>query len=83
MGSGDIASPFMTLALDGDELSASRPSRVIPYPLWRVGGPQNWSGVYAEKKNLFPLLRIEPRLLDRPAHNVFALPTELPRQMII
>jgi hypothetical protein len=42
---------FLTLALDGDQMSASRPGRALPlgkdhqYPLdRRLGRPQSWFG---------------------------------------
>jgi hypothetical protein len=64
-GSGGIA------ALDGNEWSASRPSRFTPggespqYPSdRRMGGPHNRSGHYREEKNLAPAGNP-----DRPAHN--------------
>jgi hypothetical protein len=60
-GSGGIAPPFLTSALDGDEWSASRPGRFTlrgncpRYPLdRRLGGPQSRSGHYGEEKNLTP-----------------------------
>jgi hypothetical protein len=52
-GSGDIALPFLTLALDGGEWSASHPGSCIP-----SGRAQ--SGHCGEEKNPLPLLGIEP-----------------------
>jgi hypothetical protein len=58
-GSGGIAPPFLTSAVDGGEWSASRPGRFIArgrsprYPLdRRLGGPQGQSGRCGEEKNL-------------------------------
>jgi hypothetical protein len=58
-GSGGIAPPFLTSALDGADCVASRPCRFIPrgnrnlYPLYRrLGGPKSRSGRYGEEKNL-------------------------------
>jgi hypothetical protein len=34
LGSGGIAPLFLTSALDGGELSASRPRRLTPYTHW-------------------------------------------------
>jgi hypothetical protein len=67
-GSGTVAPPFLTSALDGGEWSASRPCRFTPgerapwYPLdRRLVGPQSCSGRCGEKTNL-ELLGIESRL---------------------
>jgi hypothetical protein len=39
------------------------------YPLCKsVGGPQSWSEHYREEKNIFPILGIEPPLLDHLAY---------------
>jgi hypothetical protein len=61
MWSAGTATPFLTLAADGGELSASRPCRFIPggkkprYPLdKRLGGPQSRFGCCREEKNLSP-----------------------------
>jgi hypothetical protein len=65
MGSGGIATPILTSALDG-EWSASRFGRFIPrgkspwHPLNKgLGGPQSRSGSCGEEKNLLPLQRFE------------------------
>jgi hypothetical protein len=62
-GSGGTPPPFLTLALDGSEWSASYPSHFTPqgncphYPLdRRLGGPLSWSGHCGEKKNLVPAM---------------------------
>jgi hypothetical protein len=36
-----------------------------------------------EKKNILPLLGIEPRLLDRPPSSIVAIPTELSRLYLV
>jgi hypothetical protein len=65
--SGDIVPPFLILALDGGEWSASRPGHFTPgerapNPLdWWLGGPQNRSGRCIVEKNISPLPEIEPR----------------------
>jgi hypothetical protein len=53
VGSGSIAPPFLTSAIDGGERSASRPGRFTSWeraprcPLERgLGGPQSRSGCY-------------------------------------
>jgi hypothetical protein len=59
---------FLISALDGGELSASRPGRFTPkkraslwYPLdRRLGGPQSRSGRGGEEKNPQPPPAIEP-----------------------
>jgi hypothetical protein len=57
-GSGGIAPPVSTSALDGREWSAQRPGRYTPgkyrrYPLdMRLGAPQSRTGRYAEDGNL-------------------------------
>jgi hypothetical protein len=59
-GSGGIAPPFLTSALDGCELSTSHPGCLtpgesIPYPFdKRLGGPQSQSEHGGEMKNLAP-----------------------------
>jgi hypothetical protein len=67
-GNGRMAPPFITLALDGGELSASCPCCFTPgdrasfSPLdRRLSGCQSWSGCYGEEKNLLLLLVIKPR----------------------
>jgi hypothetical protein len=86
-GSGGIAPPFLTSALDGGEWSASRPGRYTPeerapplYPLARrLGGSQSGSGRCEEKKNL-PLLGIE-HLPSSPQPVV--TPSDLSRLIIL
>jgi hypothetical protein len=58
---GVIAPPFVTLALDGGEWSASLPCCFTPqgksprYPLDRsLGGAHSWSGCFGVEKNLGP-----------------------------
>jgi hypothetical protein len=78
-----IAPPFMTPALDGGKLSASRHNRFTPrgkgpqYPMYRrLGGSQSRSRRYGGEKNLLPL----PRIKSRPSSSwAVAIPTELPR----
>jgi hypothetical protein len=63
-GRGDIGSySFLTLAIDGDARSESRPGRPLPrYPLYRrLAGPQSSSVHRRQMKNPLPLPRIEPR----------------------
>jgi hypothetical protein len=55
MGSGSIASPFLTSALDGGELSASHPSRFTPVEIahcthWIRGWVGPTAGLDAGKK---------------------------------
>jgi hypothetical protein len=54
-GGGGIAPPFLTSALDGGDLLASRPGHLTPYYLFykKLG-----SGRCGVEKNLFPLLGI-------------------------
>lgn len=65
MGSGGIAPPFLTFALDGSEWSAV-PMGIEPqYPLDRgLGGPQSQSGHWKKEKFLAPdrdpILAIQP-----------------------
>jgi hypothetical protein len=42
-----------------------------------LGGPQSRFGSCAEKKDLLPLPRIEPRFLIHPSHSLVTMPTEL------
>jgi hypothetical protein len=60
---------FLTLALDGDEWSASQPQGKSPwYPLDRmVGGTQNRSGHGVEERNSQPPPGIEPPII-RPSN---------------
>jgi hypothetical protein len=55
-GSGGIAPPFLTLALDGGQLHASvalPPGKQPPYPLYkRPGGPRAGSDFIEENKSL-------------------------------
>jgi hypothetical protein len=68
-GSGSTAPPFLTLALDADEWSASCPGCFTPgerdpsqYTLnTRLGGSQSWSGWCVVEKNRLPQLGIEPQ----------------------
>jgi hypothetical protein len=72
---------FLTLRLDGVDLSASRPGRFAPeinrlYLLdRRLGEQQNQSGRRGEK--FLPLPGIESRLLGRPAHSLITILTQL------
>jgi hypothetical protein len=80
-GSGSIAPPFLTSALNGGERSASRPCRFLlqkepRYTLDRkLGRPQSRSERCGVDENLLPLPEIEPRLsipypVAVPAHGV-------------
>jgi hypothetical protein len=63
-GSGGIAPPFLTSALDLDEWSASLPGRLTPeerVPGTLLGGLQSWSGRCEIEKDLLSLPGIEPR----------------------
>jgi hypothetical protein len=69
--SGGIAPPFLTLALDGDEWSASRLGRFTPgknpgYPLnRRLNGPQSRCGYCGlEEKSLAPAGNRTPGVLS-------------------
>jgi hypothetical protein len=68
--SGSIDPPFSTSTLDGGVVSFTSwllyPRRKDPqYPFdRRLSGPQNRSGGYGEEKNLLPLPRIKPRVVQ-------------------
>ena len=68
----------MTAAIEGGEWSAARPGRNLPlgktrYPFYRsLGGPQGRSATDGKSR---PHL---DSMLDRPARNSVAIPTELP-----
>jgi hypothetical protein len=49
---GGIAPPFLTLALDEGEQSASYPGC---FTYWLRSGPKRWYGCCGEEKNLLPL----------------------------
>jgi hypothetical protein len=59
--------PFLTLAQDGDEWSASRPGYLtseerVPVPIGQEAGwAQSQSGHCGTEKNLLPMLGIEPQ----------------------
>jgi hypothetical protein len=67
---------FLTSALDGDELSASRPGRFTPprgksrrYPLdRRLDGPQNYI-INILNLNVSPALKVQHRNADNKAKN--------------
>jgi hypothetical protein len=86
MGSGVLAPPFLTTALDGGELSASRPGRFTPkkessepieygavwslVPVWTLWGRENFLSL--------------PAIKPRPSSpQPVAIPTELPRLLRI
>jgi hypothetical protein len=83
-GSGGIAPPFLTSALDGGERSASR---FRPLSLWgttpsrypfvrRISGLQNRSGSSGAEKNLFPYgIRTPTLQLVALRYIDFAIPT--------
>jgi hypothetical protein len=48
----------------------------------KTGWSQSRPGRYVEEKNLFPLLGIEPILLNRPTHRLVAISTELSRLVV-
>jgi hypothetical protein len=72
-GSGDIAPPFLTLALDGGEWLASRPWETAPGTHFIGGlvGPR--AGLDIMEKDLLPLPKIKPRFLSRPACSLVIL----------
>jgi hypothetical protein len=80
MGSGNIAPPILTSALDGGEWSASRsgsftPEENIPDTLLdrRMGVPQDWSECCGEER-ILPL----PGIIPRPSSpKSVVVPTEL------
>jgi hypothetical protein len=65
-----MAASFLTAALDGGEWSASccccfTTIETARFPLYRrLGRPQSRAGLHGEKKNLWPLMRIESQLLS-------------------
>jgi hypothetical protein len=67
------------------EWSASRPAAFYPrrkdprYPVYRMGGPQSWSGHRGLRKNPLPLLGIESRSPGRPVCSQDTILTELPQ----
>lgn len=68
-GSMDLPPPFLTLALDRGEESASClchfTSGGTQSPFYKgLGGLQRWSRCYWEEKNLLPLLGIRPSCSD-------------------
>ena len=71
-----------TSALGGCKWSASRsghfsPRETLHSPLNRIMvKPQNRSGSFGKGKHHFPLPRIEPLLLPRPAHSLVTIQTE-------
>jgi hypothetical protein len=64
---------FLTSALDGDELLATRPGRFTPEERapgthWIIGWVCLRAGLDdVDKRKLLTLLRLEPRALDHPA----------------
>jgi hypothetical protein len=68
-GSGGIAPPFLTSALDGGEWLASRPCPFTPQYILdrRLGGPESRSGRYGEEKNLLFVPGIEIQFLGHQA----------------
>jgi hypothetical protein len=75
---------FLTAALDGCEMSGSRPCRFIPgetipttHCVRGLDVPQSRLRRYGEEKNVFPLSVSEPLLLGRPTRGLVAVPTEL------
>jgi hypothetical protein len=58
MGSGGIAPPFLTSAVDGDEWLASRLEPIYRQEAGKLGGPQSRSGI---EKCLLPMPGIESR----------------------
>jgi hypothetical protein len=68
IGSGSIASPFLTLVLDGGEWSASRPGQFPPgtEPLVHIGCEAGWVPEALWKlwrrESLFALSGIEPAM---------------------
>jgi hypothetical protein len=78
--SGDIATPLLTLALDGSELWSSWPlakQSHLSYPLYMgVVGLQSWSQNNGKDKNLMSLPEIEPRILSHQPHCLVPILTE-------
>jgi hypothetical protein len=64
MGNKGIGPPFLTSALDGGELSASRPAHFTHrYSLGRrLGGPQFWSGNCGEGESVDPVRNETPAI---------------------
>ena len=66
---------FLTLALDADEWSTSRPGRYTPgeYPRYpfsrRLCRPQSRSGRFSRRKNVLRLLRFEPQTVQPPGYS--------------
>jgi hypothetical protein len=57
-----MAPPFLTLALDGGEWSASPPKKKPPVPIeLETGWAPDRSGSCGVEKNILPLPGIEPR----------------------
>jgi hypothetical protein len=56
--SGGMAPTFFTLALDGDEWSASCPGRFTPGERARIHWIGGWVRRCGEENKFFPLLRI-------------------------
>lgn len=83
-GSVVIAPPFLILASDSSESSASHFYRFTSgetaprYPLYKsLCGPQCRPRHHKEKKNFLRFQRIEPRFLGGPARCQVFTPTEL------
>jgi hypothetical protein len=81
-GSGNIAPPFLTSALDGGEWSAWRRGRftygeMTPrFPLDRLGGSQSQSGRCRKDKNLTPVgIRTPAVQLVARRYTDWAIPT--------
>jgi hypothetical protein len=83
VGSGGIASPFLTSVLDGGELLALRPSQFIPGETdsdthWRADGVDPVVDLDAVEKSLLPMQRID----TRPSSPCpVAMPTQLLAEM--
>jgi hypothetical protein len=78
--SGDIASPFLTLALHRDVVSFMPQPFYPQYPLYkRLGGSQSQSECYGEKNNHLSLPGIKPQFLGRPVLMIVTILTELSR----
>jgi hypothetical protein len=60
MGSGDVISPFLTLALDGGKWSASLPGRFTPSTYWTGGWVGARAGLYAMEKKSCPCRESNP-----------------------
>jgi hypothetical protein len=69
MGSGDVAPPFLNMALHRRDL----------YSHFLRGWMDHGVSLGVMEKNLLPLPEIKPRPIDRPAHSLVYILNELSR----